>query len=89
MNRTLPPEALTEWAEKIRAELGLEEPLPIGLVLDLARDVANAVARPAAPLSAFAAGLAAGRRGGSADDVREAVARVVRLAGEHAAGGEA
>ncbi|WP_156366623.1 DUF6457 domain-containing protein [Microbacterium sp. No. 7] len=82
MNRTLPPEALTEWAEKLRDELGLDEPLPITLVLDLARDVANAVARPAAPLSAFAAGLAAGMRGGSSDDVRAAVAQVVRLAAE-------
>lgn len=81
-DRTLPPEALDEWAAAVRLELGLPDDLPIGLVLDLARDVANGVARPAAPLSAFAAGLAAGRAGGSPDDVRTAVAAVTRLAQE-------
>lgn len=78
--RTLPPEALDDWAEALRAGLELPDDLPISLVLDLARDVANAVARPAAPLSAFAAGLAAGRAGGSPDDVRAAVAATVGLA---------
>ena len=81
-SRTLPPEALDAWAAAVRTELQLPDELPISLVLDLARDVAQGVARPAAPLSAFAAGLAAGRAGGSPDDVREAVAAVVRLAGE-------
>jgi len=81
-SRTLPPEALDAWAAALRVELGLPDELPVALILDLARDVANGVARPAAPLSAFAAGLAAGRAGGSPDDVRAAVAAVVRRAGE-------
>ncbi len=79
--RTLPPEALDEWAAALRAELGLgDDDLPVSLVLDLARDVANGVARPAAPLSAFAAGLAAGRAGGSPDDVRAAIAAITARA---------
>ncbi|MFC4137547.1 MULTISPECIES: DUF6457 domain-containing protein [unclassified Microbacterium] len=81
-NRTLPPEALEEWAVALRERFGLgAEDVPIGLILDLARDVANGVARPAAPFSAFVAGLVAGRQGGSPDDVRAAVAAVVELAG--------
>lgn len=79
-DRTLPPEALDEWAAALRAELSLPDDLPVALVLDLARDVANGVARPAAPLSAFAAGLAAGRAGGSPDDIRVAVESITRLA---------
>jgi hypothetical protein len=79
-SRTLPPEALDAWASALRAELGLPDDVPVALVLDLARDVANGVARPAAPVGAFAAGLAAGRAGGTPDDVRDAVAAVVRLA---------
>jgi len=80
--RTLPPEALDEWAEALRDrfDLGADD-VPIALILDLARDVANGVARPAAPFSAFVAGLVAGRAGGSPDDVRAAVAEIVELAG--------
>lgn len=80
-DRTLPPEALDDWAAELRAELGLSpDDLPIARILDLARDVAVAVARPAAPLSAFAAGLAAGRAGGSASDVDAAIDTVVARA---------
>jgi molybdopterin-guanine dinucleotide biosynthesis protein A len=82
-SRTLPPEALDEWAAALREHFGLsEEDLPIALILDLARDVANGVARPAAPFSAFVAGLVAGRSGGSPDQVRGAVAEISRLAGD-------
>lgn len=81
-SRTLPPEALDEWALALREQFGLAaEDVPIGLILDLARDVANGVARPAAPFSAFVAGLVAGRAGGTPEQVRDAVARVVELAG--------
>lgn len=80
-SRTLPPEALDEWAAALRERFGLDaEALPIGLILDLARDVANDVARPAAPFSAFAAGLVAGRAGGSPADIADAVAAVTALA---------
>lgn len=79
--KTLPPEALDQWAAALRERFGLsEQDLPISLILDLARDVAVGVARPAAPFSAFAAGLVAGRAGGSPDDVREAVAAITELA---------
>ncbi|UNK71432.1 DUF6457 domain-containing protein [Microbacterium sp. H1-D42] len=79
--RTLPPEALDEWALALREQFGLAaEDVPISLILDLARDVANGVARPAAPFSAFVAGLVAGRSGGTPEQVREAVASVVALA---------
>lgn len=81
MSRTLPPEALEEWAAALREKFGLaEEDLPISLILDLARDVAVGVARPAAPFSAFAAGLVAGRRSGSPADVEAVVAEIVQLA---------
>jgi len=80
-DKTLPPEALDAWAAGLRERFGLaDDDLPISLILDLARDVAVGVARPAAPFSAFAAGLVAGRAGGSADDVREAVAAITELA---------
>ncbi len=81
--RTLPPEALEEWADALRQRFDLaEEDLPISLILDLARDVANSVARPAAPFSAYAAGLVAGRAGGNPAAVREAVAAVTALAAD-------
>ena len=79
--RTLPPEALDEWADALRERFGLErDELPVSLILDLARDVAGGVARPAAPFSAFVAGFVAGRRGGSPADVEEAVAAITELA---------
>lgn len=80
-SRTLPPEALDEWALALRDTFGLAaEDVPIALILDLARDVANGVARPAAPFSAFVAGLVAGRAGGTPEQVRETVGEVVALA---------
>lgn len=83
-NRTLPPEALDEWARVLRERFDLaEEDLPIALILDLARDVANGVARPAAPFSAFVAGLVAGRAGGTPEDVRNAIAAITELAFAH------
>ena len=80
-DRTLPPEALDEWAAALseRFELATED-LPIPLILDLARDVATGVARPAAPFSAFVAGLVAGRAGGTPADTAEAVAAITALA---------
>lgn len=80
-DRTLPPEALDEWARAASRRLGLSpDDVPVTLILDLARDVAHGVARPAAPLTAFLAGLAAGRAGGSPDDVAQAVSDVTELA---------
>ena len=82
-SRTLPPEALDEWAAALRGHFGLSaDDVPVALVLDLARDVANGVARPAAPLGAFVAGLVAGRGGTDPHAVREALAAVAALAAE-------
>lgn len=81
--RTLPPEALDDWALALRERFDLDAAdVPVSLILDLAREVANGVARPAAPVSAFVAGLVAGRAGGTPDQVRETVAAVVELAGD-------
>ena len=81
--RTLPPEALNEWAAALRAEFELTpEQLPIAAILDLARDVAVGVARPAAPFSAFAAGLAAGLSGGNPESTAAALASTTALAAD-------
>lgn len=80
-SRTLPPEALDDWAAAACRSLGLDrDEISIPLVLDLARDVAHGVARPAAPLSAFLAGLAAGRAGGSPAEQEHAIRALVALA---------
>ena len=80
-SRTLPPEALDDWAAALRERFGLGvDDVPVAAVLDLTKVVANGVARPAAPLGAFVAGLAAGRAGTDPDAVREALAAVASLA---------
>ncbi|WP_293782679.1 DUF6457 domain-containing protein [uncultured Aeromicrobium sp.] len=72
-------DVLTEWTEHLATRFGLDPRLvPVEEVLDMAADVAHGVVRPAAPLSAFIAGLAAGRNGGTARDIADAVAAVVR-----------
>ncbi len=82
-SRTLPPEALDDWAAALREHFGLAaDDVPVAAVLDLTRDVANGVARPAAPLGAFVAGLVAGRAGTDSDAVRDALAAVAALAAE-------
>ena len=82
-SRTLPPEALDDWAAALREHFGLStEDIPVAAVLDLTRDVANGVARPAAPLGAFVAGLVAGRAGTDPGAVRDALAAVAALTGE-------
>ena len=82
-SRTLPPEALDDWAAALCEHFGLRaEDVPVAAVLDLTRDVANGVARPAAPLGAFVAGLVAGRAGNDPAAVRDALAAVAALAGD-------
>jgi len=79
--RTLPPEALDEWATVLRESFGLEpEQVPVSLVLALAGHVAHSVARPAAPLSAFVAGLVAGRNGADPASIEVATRAVTELA---------
>lgn len=79
--RTLPPEALNEWAGALCEQFNLDaQDVPIALILDLAKEAAVGVARPAAPLSTFVAGLVAGRAGGASADTEAAVAAIVALA---------
>ena len=73
---------LDDWAAHVAAELGVDVELDVDAVLDLAAAAAHAVVRPAAPLTTFLAGLAAGRAGGSADDVRAAIAQATALCGD-------
>ncbi|MFJ4222255.1 DUF6457 domain-containing protein [Curtobacterium luteum] len=75
-------DVLASWRTELAEALGLpaDSPVDIGTVLDLARDAAHGVARPAAPLTTFLVGYAAGLRGGSAEDLADAVATATRLA---------
>ena len=80
-SRTLPPEALDDWAAALRERFGLaDDDVPVAAVLDLTRDVANGVARPAAPLGAFVAGLVAGRAGTDPAEIRAALDAVAEAA---------
>lgn len=71
---------LDDWVTQVAAELDLGVlKLDVDAVLDLASVAAHSVVRPAAPLTTFLAGLAAGRAGGSADDIRDAIARATAV----------
>ncbi|HEX4428678.1 MAG TPA: DUF6457 domain-containing protein [Frankiaceae bacterium] len=71
---------LDAWLAEAGDALGVDrDAMQRDLLLDLTRDVAHGVARPAAPLTAFLVGLAAGRSGGSADDVKAAIARLASV----------
>ena len=59
---------------------GLLGPDAVTVLLNLARDAAHGVARPAAPLATFAVGVAVGQGGGTLDDLRARVERVVAAA---------
>jgi len=71
---------LTDWTAALAAELGIDDPVDVPALLDLARDAAHHVERPAAPVTTFLVGLAAGRAGGTAQDVAAASAIATRLA---------
>ncbi|WP_237323330.1 DUF6457 domain-containing protein [Streptomyces sp. JJ36] len=71
---------LDEWMAAAQAELGIELDVDTTALLDLARDAAHGVARPAAPLTTFLVGYAAAQRGGTPEDVAEAVRAATRLA---------
>lgn len=66
---------LTEWADQLATELGIElntaDGLDIDAILLLARDAAHTVERPAAPVTTFLVGYAAALRGGGAEAVSE------------------
>ncbi len=71
---------LDEWTAAAKAELGIELDVDIATILDLARDAAHGVARPAAPLTTFLVGYAAALKGGSPQDVADAVRKAAELA---------
>ncbi|SCK16281.1 DUF6457 domain-containing protein [Streptomyces sp. WMMB 322] len=71
---------LDEWMAAAKAELGVDLDVDTAALLDLARDAAHGVARPAAPLTTFLVGYAAARRGGSPEDIAEALEKAARLA---------
>lgn len=69
-----------DWAAQLAESLGVEAPVDVPLLLDVARDVAHAVNRPAVPITMYLLGYAAAQRGGSASSVEEASAETGRLA---------
>ncbi|WP_436891933.1 DUF6457 domain-containing protein [Nocardiopsis dassonvillei] len=80
---------LVEWAEEVRAELGLPDTdsmdrKDVDRILDLAKDAAHSVARPAAPLTAYLLGIAVGRGA----DPEEAARRLGELARSRAGDGD-
>ncbi|QPP07738.1 NTP transferase domain-containing protein [Streptomyces bathyalis] len=79
---------LYEWMAAAKAELGIDLDVDTAALLDLARDAAHGVARPAAPLTTFLVGYAAAQRGGSPEDVAEALQKTARLAARWAEEGE-
>jgi hypothetical protein len=78
---------LQRWADELASAYDFPEgfELDVDAVLDLARDAAHGVARPAAPLTTFLAGYAAGLRGGSVEDVRDAVGQAMGILQSRAA----
>ena len=67
---------LDEWVTAARAELGLEDSVDLGLLLDVARDVAHGVERRAAPVTTYLLGLAVGR-GATPEDAAAAVRKAL------------
>ncbi|GAA3725556.1 DUF6457 domain-containing protein [Salinactinospora qingdaonensis] len=71
---------LTEWAQRVCAELELTDQrvgsADVDRILDLAKDAAHSVARPAAPLTTYLVGIAVGRGA----DPERAAALVAELA---------
>lgn len=79
----LEKQMLTEWTERLAAELGLDLErdlaLDVNAVLDLARDAAHTVERPAAPVTTFLVGYAAALRGGGIEAVNGCTATALDL----------
>jgi hypothetical protein len=63
---------LDDWAARAAAELGIADPVPLGLLLELSREAAHRVVRPAAPVTTYLLGIAVGRGA----DPAEAAARL-------------
>lgn len=67
---------MDEWTAAVQRELGLDLPVDVDLILDVARVAAHGVARPAAPVTTFLLGVAAA--GGA--DLADAARRIEDLA---------
>jgi hypothetical protein len=67
---------MDEWTAAVQRELGLDLPVDVDLILDVARVAAHGVARPAAPVTTFLLGVAVA--GGA--DLADAVRRIEALA---------
>ena len=64
------------WTAAVQRELGVDLPVDVDLILDVARVAAHSVARPAAPVTTFLLGVAAA--GGA--DLADAARRIEALA---------
>ena len=64
------------WIDAVRLELGIDTPVDLTAILDVARDAAHNVARPAAPVTTFLLGVAVARGA----NVSEAAALISHLA---------
>lgn len=71
---------LDQWITAVKSELGIDLPVDVKALLDLARDAAHGVDRPAAPLTTFLVGYAAARAEASGADPAQAVAEASRKA---------
>ncbi|UUU41110.1 molybdenum cofactor guanylyltransferase [Streptomyces sp. NBC_00162] len=73
---------LDQWITAVKSELGIDLPVDVKALLDLARDAAHGVDRPAAPLTTFLVGYAAARAEAAGADPAQAVAEASRKAAD-------
>ncbi|MFC9293146.1 NTP transferase domain-containing protein [Streptomyces sp. NPDC057011] len=73
---------LDQWITAVKNELGIDLPVDVKSLLDLARDAAHGVDRPAAPLTTFLVGYAAARAEAAGADPAQAVAEASRKAAD-------
>jgi len=67
---------MDEWIDAVRLELGLDDPVDVDAILDVARVAAHNVARPAAPVTTYLLGVAVARGA----DLEQAQALISNLA---------
>lgn len=67
---------MDEWIDAVRLELGLDDPVDVDVILDVARVAAHNVARPAAPVTTYLLGVAVARGA----DLEQAQALISNLA---------
>jgi len=67
---------LDAWVAAVSRELGVDVPVDVDLLLDLARDAAHNVERKSAPITTYLLGVAVGR-GAAPEDGAAAVRRAL------------